>query len=404
MNEATIRLETRPEVSAFVGKVRDRLADLTDEEREELVGGLEADINELVEDGGSVAELGDPRAYADELRAAAGIERPAGGAVPGARGLSRGRAAASSAGRRVDGLLDGSRRRWAELVEVPALAVGWDFVTTLRPVWWVLRAWVAVQLIDIFTQGGDLATPVPTLGGPLLGSLLWLVAILVSVQIGRNRIWPGSGPARRAVARVVLLGLNAFAILMTPVVLGQFPASGTWEHHDFVGSYDPSPGLRSNGESYVGNIFPYDAQGNPLTGVQLFDQNGNPLRVARWAGEEYRGDRVSVTYPWLNGEKQLYNVFPLPVRDQSLARVGGRRHRDAWTSTNPPLLPTAPLAVVPPASLPTDPDADPDPDATGQSAEETGEAPGEQQVDETSDLEARDGRASTDEERARSGR
>ncbi|HEY0775806.1 MAG TPA: hypothetical protein VGD51_17100, partial [Nocardioidaceae bacterium] len=99
MNEATIRLETRPEVSAFVGKVRDRLADLTDEEREELVGGLEADINELVEDGGSVAALGDPRAYADELRAAAGIERPAGGAVPGARGLSRGRAAASSAGR-----------------------------------------------------------------------------------------------------------------------------------------------------------------------------------------------------------------------------------------------------------------------------------------------------------------
>ena len=404
MNEATIRLETRPEVSAFVGKVRDRLADLTDEEREELVGGLEADINELVEDGGSVAELGDPRAYADELRAAAGIERPAAGAEPGARGLSRGRAAASSAGRRVDGLLDGARRRWAELVAVPALAVGWDFVTTLRPVWWVLRAWVALQLIDIFTQGGDLATPVPTLGGPLVGSLLWLVAIVVSVQIGRNRTWPGSGPARRTVARVVLLGLNAFAILMTPIVMGQFPASGTWEHHDFVGYSEPPRGLMLRG-NHVENVFPYDAQGNPLTGVQLFDQDGKPLNVARWAGEEYRGDRISTTYPWLNGEQRLYNVFPLPVRDQNIYRWGTRLHPDAWTSTNPPLLPSAPLAVVPPASLPTDPDATGQtaetPEATGETADE---APDEQQVDETSDLEARDGRASTDEEQSRSGR
>ena len=39
---------TRPEISGFVDQVRARLADLTEEEREELVGGLEADLSALV--------------------------------------------------------------------------------------------------------------------------------------------------------------------------------------------------------------------------------------------------------------------------------------------------------------------------------------------------------------------
>ncbi|MGH3365401.1 MAG: HAAS signaling domain-containing protein [Nocardioidaceae bacterium] len=349
MNDPTIRLETRPEVSAFVEKVRARLFDLSDEEREELVGGLEADIDELVSDGGSVAELGDPRAYADELRAAAGVERRTSdedGA--GAGGFLRGRRSRRRVSERVDALLDAARRRWAELVDVPALRAIWDLLVTLRPVWWVLRAWVAMQLLDIFTQAGDMATPVPLIGGPLLGSLLWLVAIVVSVQIGRDRIWPGSGAARRTSARVVLLGLNTFAVLMTPVVLAQFPASGTY--HDYVGVYDPEPGLM-NQEQYVRNVYPYDSEGNPLTGVQLFDENGNPLDVATFLSEDLDGDgRTSVAYPWLNGERRLFNVFPLPEREQPAWRT--ETFPNAWTSANPPALPAPPLAVVPPAVLP----------------------------------------------------
>ncbi|HEU4512602.1 MAG TPA: hypothetical protein VFR87_05810 [Nocardioidaceae bacterium] len=82
------------------------------------------------------------------------------------------------------------------------------------------------------------------------------------------------------------------------------------------------------------------------------DQDGRPLNVARWAGEEHRGHRVSTTYPWLNGERRLYNVFPPPVRDHDVYRSGTRLQPDAWTSTNPPHLPGAPLGVVPPVSLP----------------------------------------------------
>ena len=380
MNEPTIRLETRPEVSAFVDKVRARLSDLSDEEREELVGGLEADINELVSAGGSVAELGDPRAYADELRAAAGVERRTSEAgATGAAGFLRRRRSRRPVPERVDALLDAARRRWAELVDVPALRAMWDLLVTLRPVWWVLRAWVAMQLLDIFTQAGDMATPVPLIGGPLLGSLLWLVAIVVSVQIGRDGIWPGSGAARETAARVVLLALNTFAVLMTPLVLGQFPASGTY--HDYVGVYDPEPGLM-NQEQYVRNVYPYDSQGNPLTGVQLFDENGNPLDVATFLSEDLDGDgRTSVAYPWLNGERRLFNVFPLPEREQPAWRT--ETFPNAWTSVNPPALPTPPLAVVPPAALPlAEVDADAARGAEGETEESGDRSTGTRDADE----------------------
>ena len=60
-----------PRSSDFVAAVRRHFADLDPEEREELLGGLEADIADLVAERGPGA-LGDPDAYAAELRAAAG--------------------------------------------------------------------------------------------------------------------------------------------------------------------------------------------------------------------------------------------------------------------------------------------------------------------------------------------
>lgn len=352
MNEPTIRLETRPEITDFVERVRARLADLSDEDREELVGGLEADIAELVADGGTVAELGDPRAYADELRAAAGLENHRGSSeVAGAprRPL----------GERIAAALDDVRRDLGELTRGPRLQGAAAFLLSLRPVWWVLRAWVAVQLVALAFWGGH-AGAVPMLGGPLVGSILWLVAVVVSVQIGRDVLWPGSGPGRPVATRVVLVGLNAFAIVMLPLVAEQLPSDGVWDQAGYVENYiEPTEGLVLDGD-LVRNVFPYDVEGRPLEGVQLFDQDGNPLSVAGWAGEEYddTGSRVSVVYPWFNGEKQLFNVFPLPRRSQSTFREGSELQPDAWVSNNPPVLPNAPLAVVPPATLPGQEPAD----------------------------------------------
>ena len=374
MNEPTIRLESRPEVSAFVEKVRDRLADLSDEEREELVGGLEADINELVEDGGSVAELGDPRAYADELRAAAGLAGPRQGRALG--GAPRPR----PVGEQVQAALDTARRRWLELAGTPALRPVWEVLVALRPLWWVARAWAAVTLLAQFvgTVNGRVDV-VPQVVSRSVGLGLLVAAVVVSVQIGRRKVWPGSDLGRW-VPRLVLLGLNSFAVLvlalLAPLLPTQEEVALSYEH----GYSDGTGGSVGRGLLHRGrpvtNVFPYDAQGRPLTGVQLFDQDGRPLRVTRvadWRTGDDGRETWTVQYPWLNGSQALYNVVPLPVREQQ--RAG--RLPAAWSAPNPPAIPTPPLLAVPPASLPTaeaDAPAEPDAPAEAETADRATDA------------------------------
>jgi hypothetical protein len=354
MNEDTVKLDARHDVTAFVAAVRSRLADLTEEEREELLGGLEADLSERLAEGETEpgAGLGDPVVYAAELRAAAGLE-----ARPRPWGGRRAAGPRPQLGAQVTDLLAGARRRWEVLVADGRPASVWAFLVTLRPLWWFFRAWVAAQLLDIVTNGSDLPTIVPTLLGLWPGVLVTVAFTLVSVQIGRGKWWPGSGVTRSPGARVLLLGLNLFAVVTAPLVLGQFPGAGTYL--DEGGGYSvPARGIQDRG-MYVTNVFPYDAQGKPLTGVQLFDQDGRPLVVGRDARFQYGETRVTAAYPWSNGGQRLWNVFPLPGRT-TRAELGEASSDDrAWTSANPPVLPTAPLAVVPPAALPTPTAAEP---------------------------------------------
>jgi hypothetical protein len=120
-----------PEIAAFAAAVRDALADLPEEERDELTDGLEADLSEsLAED--LRRTLPDPVAYAAELRAAAGLPAPS----------------------RKRGTFAGLAGSWRDTVadvriairRNPALAGALDFASTLRPIWWVLRAWLAVWI------------------------------------------------------------------------------------------------------------------------------------------------------------------------------------------------------------------------------------------------------------------
>ena len=128
-------LDHTSEVRAFVAAVRSRLRDLTEEEREELVGGLDADMSDLVAERG-LETLPDPAEYAAELRSAAGFSPVATGPSGSAR-ASRDRMMA---------WLDRGGATWRRWVEsgdhfgVPA------FAHTLRPAWWVLRALVAAEL------------------------------------------------------------------------------------------------------------------------------------------------------------------------------------------------------------------------------------------------------------------
>lgn len=372
MNDQTLPLgATIPsEVRLFLAAVRRELGDLGPDEVTEMTDGLEADLTDLVAERGPEA-LGDPRAYARELRAAAGVA--ATGDAPRERREIRASMTA---------FLDACHGWFDQQVERipgdPQPVIAW-----LRPAWWLVRAWVAVTLLAVAVGGGyGESWLVPSVGG--FGWLVLPVALVVSVMIGLGRIWPGG--TRGLFARLVLVGLNGFAIAMTPVAVdwANNPGDGygEWESGYEQGLIDAgSPGsmegqLLLDGKA-VTNIFPFDAEGRRLAGVQLFDQEGRPLDVlaepscpqgehiwrelqvsetGEWSGEREvcfdssAGSNVpgTVLYPWTNGQAQLKNVFPLASRQQDLLEPSATAFQEA----EPPTLGEWPFATVPKVSLP----------------------------------------------------
>ena len=340
MND-TMKLEVRGEVDAFVAEVERRLADLTAEERDELVGGLRADLSERLadHDGPEPAEqvLGDPASYAVELRTAAGF-------APVMAPRRERRPVALVVGE----LLDAARRTWVELVDkVPGSPRG--FLESLQPAWWVLRAWVAWMVLQ------DMAHPYVSYG---VGWVLVLALLVVgSVQLGRGR-----GAIARvrghAAARLVVIGLNVLAVCLLPAMVDK----ARWSTADQVlddmyseGAGEELPGLSYDGVQLT-NLFPYDAQGRPLTGVQLFTADGRAVSVDDGLAEEdgsedgIEEDGMSWVYPWLSNGSPRFNVFPLPVGpgDADL----WERDPDAWSSPTPPRLPAFPFAAAPEVVLP----------------------------------------------------
>jgi hypothetical protein len=344
VNAAAIDLH--PEVVEFLTRVREHLADLTQEERDELLDGLEADLSEQLSEGGAAA-LPDPASYAAELRSAAGLP------AAGARSATKVRA--STLGAHLVAAPDRLRAQWLRLAQRnDASRRVWSLLVAVRPAWWVLRAWVAVTFLDVLAGDSEYVTLVPSLGVALLGPAVLVAAIVVSVLIGQGKVWPGSGPDRPLVARLALAGLNVFAILLplsftVPVaqpyvyVGGDGYGSG---YHD--GTH--RPGLRIGGD-VVRNIYAYDADGRPLQGVQLFDHKGRPVAVSPVSSMGQGRDR-QVTCPWFNGATPLFNVFPLAQRtqprgtcltDTDPAKVGAQGYHEP------------PLASVPAATLPAAP-------------------------------------------------
>jgi hypothetical protein len=352
-----------PEVRDFLTAVRAQLADLDPEEQRDILDGLEADLTDLVTERGRGA-LGDPVDYARELRAAAGLEPEVGG---GRRRMSLSRETHS--------FLDEVHHVWDRLVgRLPGDPQG--LLDVLRPVWWVLRGWIAVQVAAVWWGDWGL-TFVP--GGDLRGVAAVVLGVALSVQLGRGRLWPADGWRRIAVLRLVLVGLNCFAVAMVPVVLngldhsrislsdGQFRAGF---NAGFRSAAQQAPVTRKKGVyvdgTWVSNIYPYDAKGRPLVGVQLFNQIGQPINVVTQPEYEDASSRCviddngecdpadqgnpmpRVFYPWTNGATQLLNVFPIPSRVQQ----GEQPSATAFSEGTPPTIGPFPLASVPKVSVP----------------------------------------------------
>lgn len=368
MNEQTLPLgSTIPsDVRLFLAAVRRELADLGPDEVTDMTDGLEADLTDLVAERGPEA-LGDPKAYAAELRAAAGI------AVAGKPAHTR-----RPVGESVTACLDACHGWFDHQVDRlpgdPQPVLGW-----LRPTWWIVRAWVAVSLLGLFFGAGPRGAFAPWGGG--IGWPVLVVAVVLSILIGVGRLWPGG--ARGLFPRVVLLGLNCFAVVMSLPVFVWAADSGydgqAWDEAYQQGITDASQptahatGLALDGKP-IANVYPFDAEGRPIAGVQLFDQDGHPLAVSgepacpkdteieNQVSETDQTEEIvachdmntmanvpgTVFYPWTNGQAQLKNVFPLASRQQEDLDPSAT----AFQEDAAPTLGDWPFATVPKVSLP----------------------------------------------------
>lgn len=320
--DETVRVED-PVTAEYLAGLRAALGDLPSSELEEIVedarGHLADLAGELGEgyDRAAVHErLGAPDGYAAELRAAAGFPAPPTGSPqrrfpwaawfavlalvlatllagmsglvgPSAAGLTAfalviagigvlpvlghgPRLASVAALGTVVRLRDRMYRRAADSAAAPSGGAGAPdgasrgpglvaFVAGLQPGWWVLRAIAAAGLGVVMLGIGDGAA------GVLAGVLLAVVAVPLSVALAHR-----SRTDRRWIWLVVPLNAFAAGLLIA--------AAATLAEPERSSTGSTPTGLAQDGDR-VTDVRPFDAKGRPLSGVYLFDQDGQPLTV-----------------------------------------------------------------------------------------------------------------------------
>ncbi|PRZ06445.1 hypothetical protein BCE75_106115 [Isoptericola sp. CG 20/1183] len=334
-------------VRGYAQAVRLHLADLGPEVTEDLTGGLESDLTEALADAAPVAtRAGEPQddvvldltayfgtaeGYATELRSAAGLP-PAG-----------------PPGRRRSGLRDeaaawwsGQREQWTGLLEPVASTRQWgtvrDVARDLRPVWWLARGWLVGMLV-IAWFGQDYVGLLPTSGPvglvPTDQTQLVVLAVgaFVSFQWGRGRWLPTGWRLPVAVAT------SALAILLLPAALGETKTQILYGALDNDGgfaagyqagqddarstaqavSYGGAPGddgVWVDGMQ-VSNLFAFDANGDPIKDVQLYDDRGRPVRTVTESRATDVWEVPQTEGPWYfrpataTDGRERWNVYPL---------------------------------------------------------------------------------------------
>jgi hypothetical protein len=339
MNEATMTTTALHPVDDFARAVRAALADLPADEVEDLTDGLEADLAERAADEES-PDFGDPVAYANELRSAAGLP---------ARASHRPSSMGSVLGSAWADLLGGLR----ELHKHPLIARLAAFFVTLRPLWWAFRAAVFYGILTW-------AIGTPFLAFNLGTILLGAICLVLSVQLGRGKWQP------KAWMRTALLAINVLLVITVPVaLLAMTSAFSTEVNNAFADGQNQSQlnydGLEFNGQQ-ITNVFAYDASGRPLINVQLFDQRGKPLNAVPDSSVSV-SDSLLVPNREVVGRKG-WNVYPLEsIKASQLGDNGEPKKGAKPKPVTPTYLIVAPLANAAPTPTPT-PTATPTPAPT----------------------------------------
>ena len=286
------------EAQEYLSAVGARLADLPDDERTALLEDLALHLDALSgedDDRPLPVRLGPPEAYAEELRAAAGLPP-----LPTATAAD-----------------DGLQQRVAAVLGHRAVVEVRRLLGELRPAWWVLRGWLVVLVPCLLPVNRERDFPVPApLGSDELGAVLVLVAVVGSVALGRRSL---GRPARTLVAVAgALLALTAVLLVHDKGERQAALAQGLGPSAPAEGGTDRAVGrwplLSRSGP--VTDVLPYAADGTPLTGVLLFDQDGRPLRVGeqqwwadgclRWPTHPLAADGVPVGFSY----PQAYALDP----------------------------------------------------------------------------------------------
>jgi len=257
--------DTAAAIRTFAADVRAALNDLPAEDVEELTDQLEADLTEQAEDSESeTITLGDPIAYANELRASAGLPDR------GDEVVETRRPAFSRLADWVRGIGQDAAR---DIRSSPGGAKVLDFLISLRPFWWVLRGWAVYQVFAfVFSLGG----PFGVIPFSFSRWMLLFATVIVSVQWGRGKwlSWRWLPGFR------TLVSVCAVFALPILVAVGANMSNPSNYYNEYDAANDPyayqGVGLTLDGNT-VSNIFAYDSNGDPVTNVQLFDQHGNPL-------------------------------------------------------------------------------------------------------------------------------
>jgi hypothetical protein len=315
-------------VAGYAAEVRRHLADLGPEVVDELTEGLEADLAEELAERTAVGQGPAPEAageggenervldlstvfgpapeYAAELRAAAGLA-PAAVFGPPRRSLRTGMVRLGRTWRgRGEEVLDEIRRlpggRWAL-----------ESVVLLRPAWWLVRGWV--WYVPVSTFWFDLRDQwVPRSG---IAFLWLLVTVLVSIAWGR-----GDLHGRRPV-RVALTVLSAAAAVAAVPFLANAATQTHWRERTVYLDVPAGPQAQAKpvdgvivGGMYVSNLYVYDAEGNPLSDVQIVDDRGRPVRTIT-DGTTSDWALPGVSSPWAfaprldTSGRERWNVYPL---------------------------------------------------------------------------------------------
>lgn len=339
-------IATPTEVTRYLDEVRAVLADLPEEERDELLDDLAVHLREVIAETDEPLEqaVGSPTAFAAELRASAGLAGPD-------RSRDGGRVA--EARRR----LEGARRRAEDTG--PSRWVR-ALLPELVPGWWVLRGYLVVVILSVMGGNHHLpAFPVPNLfGSAVLGLAAVVAAVFASVGLGRRH--RDEGKPRWATAVDVL------------VVLGALLVVGTIRDHIgpqyvFSEAVPMASGVVSHPDgTQITNLFPYDQDGQ-LLGVLLYDQDGRPVVIGD--GYSDSGLDLETDYPLDANGAEVTNLYPLDQRTQEWRYGTDGSETLVDEPVRPPAI--APPLLAEPTTTTTVPPTTSTPPATAPSATTT---------------------------------